>query len=69
MKCPKCGRDGVSRVMDSYEGHGEKTGLVIRRRKCTICGQWYMTEERVTLKYTRRDYPLHPRRPDRGKTT
>jgi transcriptional regulator NrdR family protein len=41
MMCPKCGRSGVCRVIDSREN---KDGTY-RRRECTMCGTRFSTME------------------------
>lgn len=52
MICPKCGREGVTKVINTREKKGECT--VYRRRECTICGVRFSTIEKWDKFYTRR---------------
>lgn len=52
MVCPKCGREGVTRVIDSREKKGECS--VKRRRECTICGARFTTTEKLERNETRK---------------
>lgn len=52
MICPKCGSEGMSRVIDSREK--KKDNTTYRRRECTVCGCRYSTVEKLNKVYKRR---------------